>query len=75
MSSQGIISTIADGNSRGAYSGDNGPATRAKLNGPTDIESDANGNIYFIDSGNCRIRRIDTARHHHDCGRKRDMCL
>ncbi len=56
----GIITTIAGGNKNGGYRGDGGPAIRAKLNGPSDIESDAEGNLYFIDGGNCVVRKIDT---------------
>jgi len=56
----GIITTIAGGNKNGGYRGDGGPAIRAKLNGPSDIESDADGNLYFIDGGNCVVRKIDT---------------
>jgi RHS repeat-associated protein len=60
IDSTGVITTIAGGNKRGAYSGDGGPAVRAKLNGPNDIESDAEGNLFFIDH-NCVVRKIDSA--------------
>ncbi|MGB6012424.1 MAG: RHS repeat-associated core domain-containing protein [Desulfobacterales bacterium] len=60
IDSDGIITTIAGGNKKEAYSGDGGPAVRAKLNSPDDIESDADGNLYFIDGGNCVVRKIDT---------------
>ena len=60
IDSAGIITTIAGRNKKGAYSGDGGPAIRAKLNGPNDIESDADGNLFFIDQ-NCVVRKIDTA--------------
>lgn len=56
----GIITTIAGGNKNGGYRGDGGPAKRAKLNGPSDIESDADGDLYFIDRSNCVVRKIDT---------------
>src|SRR5262249_20285701 len=55
----GVISTIA-GTGLSEFSGDNGPAVRAALNGPTALEVDAAGNIYVADAGNNRIRRIDT---------------
>jgi RHS repeat-associated protein len=60
IDSAGVITTIAGGNKKPGYSGDGGPAIRAKLNGPNDIESDAAGNLYFIDGNNCVVRKIDT---------------
>jgi len=42
------------------YSGDNGRATNAQLNTPTDVAVDAAGNIYIADSANQVIRRVDT---------------
>ncbi len=60
IDSAGIITTIAGGNRKAGYRGDGGPAIRAKLNGPNDIESDADGNLYFIDGDNCVVRKIDT---------------
>ena len=44
--STGIITTIA-GTGFGSYSGDNGPATSAQLNGPKDIAVDSEGDSYF----------------------------
>ncbi len=55
----GIISTIA-GDGTGAFRGDGGAATAAELNLPNDVALDAAGNLYIADSGNNRIRRIDT---------------
>ena len=60
--STGVIDTIAgktDG-SRGAFSGDGGPAINADLDSPNDIAADADGNLYIADTGNIRVRRIDT---------------
>lgn len=42
------------------YSGDGGPAVAAQLNDPNGITFDQAGNLYFADSNNHRIRRIDT---------------
>ncbi|RXH54790.1 choice-of-anchor D domain-containing protein [Granulicella sibirica] len=55
----GTITTIAgDGNA--GFSGDGGASTAAELNLPNDIAIDASGNLYIADSGNNRIRKIDT---------------
>ena len=52
--SNGVITTIAGGADLG-FSGDNGPATSALLNGPTGIAVDSAGNVYVADAGNNRI--------------------
>ena len=41
--------------------GDNGPATSARLNAPTGVTVDPNGNLYIADSGNSRIREVSNA--------------
>lgn len=43
------------------YSGDGGPATQATLRQPRGIEVTNDGTIFFADSGNRAIRRIDGA--------------
>ncbi len=43
------------------YSGDTGPATSAKINGPVLMCKDAGGNLYFTDNSNNVVRRIDAA--------------
>ena len=45
--------------SRKGYSGDNGPAIQAALNNPGGIAVASNGDVYFADSNNHVIRRID----------------
>jgi sugar lactone lactonase YvrE len=55
----GIITTIA-GTGRPGFTGDGGPAVAAQLDDPTGIALDTVGNLYFIDRGNARIRRIDS---------------
>jgi hypothetical protein len=47
--------------SNGAYSGDGGPATSARLNLPTALAFDRQGNLYIVDSGNQRIRKVDSS--------------
>ncbi len=57
--STGKITTIAGlGPSHPGYSGDNGAATLATLNGPQGVVVDVSGNIYIADSGNNVIRKI-----------------
>lgn len=56
----GIITTIA-GNGTAGYSGDNGPATNAKLNIPCDICFDKYGNLYIADYSNARVRKVNTS--------------
>ena len=55
----GIVETIA-GTGVTGYAGDGGQATSALLNGPGKPQYDAAGNLYIDDSGNARIRRVDT---------------
>ncbi len=56
----GIITTVA-GTGISGFSGDNTLATSAHLNLPTALAIDTVGNLYLADTGNHRIRRIDTA--------------
>ena len=53
-----LIETIAGIGSPG-YSGDGGTATQAAISTPGGLAIDGAGNIYFADSGNQIIRRID----------------
>jgi sugar lactone lactonase YvrE len=55
-----IITTIAGGvDGVPGDSGDSGLARDAKLNQPLAITADANDNLFIVDSGNNRVRRID----------------
>jgi uncharacterized protein (TIGR03437 family) len=54
----GVINTIAGICGTSGFSGDNGPATKAMLNYPTDVKVDGSGNIYIVDSYNFRIRMV-----------------
>lgn len=56
----GIISTVA-GNGSGGFGGDGGLAVNAQLNRPQGITADASGNIYFTDTYNSRIRKINAS--------------
>jgi DNA-binding beta-propeller fold protein YncE len=53
------IITTAVGTGEKGFAGDGGPANAALLNGPFDVAFDAAGNLYFSDTFNCRIRRVD----------------
>jgi hypothetical protein len=55
--STGIISTVA-GNGHPGFSGDNGYATAAMLNGPKCVNLDDSGNMYIADYLNNRIRKV-----------------
>jgi sugar lactone lactonase YvrE len=45
---------------RGAgFQGDNGPTAMALLKQPSHAERDAQGNLYILDQGNLRLRRVD----------------
>ena len=57
--STGVIDTIA-GRGEAGYSGDGGRASEALLNEPYGIVLDADGNLYFADRLNRRVRRVDT---------------
>jgi DNA-binding beta-propeller fold protein YncE len=54
----GVISTCA-GCGEAGYSGDGGPATRARFNEPYGIAVDKTGNIYVADRHNHCVRRVD----------------
>jgi sugar lactone lactonase YvrE len=62
----GIITTIAGsgpygGCCNGAFAGDGGPATAARLYQPTELLFDSAGRLVFSDTYNNRIRRISEA--------------
>lgn len=64
VDTQGIITTVAglvmNGQSVKGYSGDGGAATRARLSAPTCVAVDAAGNLFIADSGNNRVRMVNT---------------
>ncbi len=61
----GVIDTIAGsglfGFGNGGFSGDNGPATEARLNNPVGVEVDGAGNVYIGDWSNHRVRKVDVS--------------
>ncbi|MCW5979952.1 MAG: hypothetical protein KIT09_17860 [Bryobacteraceae bacterium] len=61
VTSGGLAGVIA-GTREAGDSGDGGLAVRAGLRRPSAVVPDATGNIYVVDSGNHRIRRLTPAR-------------
>jgi uncharacterized protein (TIGR03437 family) len=63
VSTAGMITTVAGAGGLGdpGFSGDGGPATAAKLQAPTGVALDSRRNIYIADTGNGRIRKVDTS--------------
>jgi uncharacterized repeat protein (TIGR01451 family) len=57
MAATGVITTVA-GNGTAGYSGDGGPAINAALFYPSFVALDAAGNLFIVDAGNGRIRKI-----------------
>lgn len=51
--------TAFAGTGEKGFSGDGGPATKAKLNQPFGVVFDKTGNLHFSDTFNHRIRRVD----------------
>jgi sugar lactone lactonase YvrE len=56
----GTITTAA-GNGTGGFSGDGGPATSASIAFPFGVAADSSGNIFIADTGNKRIRKVNTS--------------
>ena len=55
-SPNGLISTVAGG---GTNNADNQPATQAVLAFPGDVDVDLDGNLYIVETGANRIRKVD----------------
>jgi len=53
----GKIRTFA-GNGTVGFTGDEGPATAARLNDPLSVSVDSRGNVYIADTGNHAIRMV-----------------
>jgi hypothetical protein len=58
VSATGIIATVAGTGTRG-FSGDEGPATAAELNGPNGVALTAGGGVLIADTGNSRVRLVE----------------
>ena len=59
VDTEGIITTFA-GTGEDGYGGDGGPATEAKLDWPTGVAADDDGNVYIADRNNERVRKVDS---------------
>jgi uncharacterized protein (TIGR03437 family) len=59
VNTAGIISTVA-GNRNMGFSGDGGPATKAEIDNPTGVATDAAGNFYTVGQIGGRVRKVDT---------------
>jgi len=60
VDSAGIIHTVA-GNHKYGFSGDGGPAISAKISFVEGILADHSGNLYIADTGNERVRKVDSS--------------
>jgi uncharacterized protein (TIGR03437 family) len=58
--SENRVQVLAGSQSLG-YGGDGGPAVFATLSPAQGLAVDASGNVYFCDTGNHRVRRIDSS--------------
>ena len=62
INTAGIITTIAGKSPTPlGFSGDGGPATDAELGYVTGVAVDSHGNVYVVDDGNDRVRKISTS--------------
>jgi DNA-binding beta-propeller fold protein YncE len=52
---------ILAGDGTGGFGGDGGLATAAQLDHPTSVAHDQDDNLYILDLGNGRVRRVDVA--------------
>ncbi|HEY2382041.1 MAG TPA: hypothetical protein VGK48_12755 [Terriglobia bacterium] len=57
LPSNGTMISVA-GNGTAGLGGDEGPATSAYISAPAGVKFDALGNLYIVDSGNFRVRKM-----------------
>ncbi|MFI9311381.1 NHL domain-containing protein [Streptomyces triculaminicus] len=57
ITADGKISTVA-GTGTAGFSGDDGPAASARLNGPVGVVVDSTGTLYISDYSNHRVRKV-----------------
>jgi sugar lactone lactonase YvrE len=57
--SAGTINAFA-GTGTVGFAGDNATATAASLTGPAGVVVDGSGNVFISDTGNARVRKVDT---------------
>ncbi len=57
VATTGTITTVAGGGN----GGDGGPATSAALGSPSGVVVDSSGNMFIADTGNSRIRKVNTS--------------
>ncbi len=55
----GSLTTVTGTLNRGGYSGDGGPAHKARLNEPYEVRFDKAGNMFFVEMKNHIVRRVD----------------
>ena len=60
VDSSGIISTIA-GTGTSGFGGDGGAATSSLFRWPRGVAVDGSGNVYIADTGNARVRKVDSS--------------
>jgi sugar lactone lactonase YvrE len=56
---RGLINTVA-GTGQSGYTGDGGPAAKARIGGAAALAFDAVGNLYFADASYHVVRKVDT---------------
>ncbi len=56
----GAVTMFAGTGLRG-FSGEGGPAAQAAISQPEALQVDTNGDVYFADTGNARIRKVDSS--------------
>jgi len=66
LSADGVVKTVAgsgpdefEHDFQGGYAGDDGPATEALLQRPTDVAVDVDGTLFIADTFNSCVRKVD----------------